>query len=345
LPVSAGACVCDDGWGGPLCDQNACVDVDCGWHGTCKASGDRNTVCVCQDGYSGDLCEVTCTGKCNGDYPFGCNVDADADRFYCGTGGGGCSYISGSDQPPNGYCLFKEKKTDNFCDNCVGETDCRRGGLCLDKTTCAPSTMRPDGTPCNSVPDGTCSNGVCLKCDSDRCTREPTAEPTDAPSATPSVSLSPTAPAPAPSESPSKHMPSPTGSPVKPVNACLGKCNGDYPFGCNDTVDADRLYCGTNGGGCSYLSGNEQPPSGYCLFKGRAPTTATPTASPIGTGTTASPVGSGNACDGKCTGDLPFECNANVNEDRLYCQVGGKGCSYLSGNEQPPAGFCLFKEN
>merc|ERR1740124_706701 len=128
--------------------------------------------------------------------------------------------------------------------------------------------------------------------------------PTDAPSATPSVSLTPTAPAPAPSESPSEHAPSPTGSPVKPVNACLGKCNGDYPFGCNDTVDADRLYCGTNGGGCSYLSGIEQPPSGYCLFKGRAPTTATPTASPSESPSehapspTGSPVKPVNACLG-----------------------------------------------
>eukprot|EP01050_Picozoa_sp_SAG11_P031853 SAG11_NODE_10079_length_857_cov_1.899736_2_plen_77_part_00 len=32
---AAAGCACDAGWGGPLCQTDACATVDCGRHGAC----------------------------------------------------------------------------------------------------------------------------------------------------------------------------------------------------------------------------------------------------------------------------------------------------------------------
>jgi len=160
LAVNTAACVCDEGWSGPLCDQNPCGFVNCGAHGSCNVLDDQNTICICKDGYTGEFCDNTCEGKCNGNYPFGCSTGFDnIDYYYCGLNGG-CNYISGVKDPPDGMCLYKENKNIFSCPACLGETDCRKGGLCVNQT-CGPSINRLNGTPCNSIPGGICSNGMC----------------------------------------------------------------------------------------------------------------------------------------------------------------------------------------
>ena len=51
-------CICQDGWGGPNCDQvvDHCATVNCRNNGTCK-NIQNDFSCICQAGYSGRYCE------------------------------------------------------------------------------------------------------------------------------------------------------------------------------------------------------------------------------------------------------------------------------------------------
>ncbi|CAH1774960.1 unnamed protein product [Owenia fusiformis] len=74
-------CVCEEGWGGPLCDQKgaftcgtACYNGDCVFH---QASGTEPHyyTCDCDDGWMGDSCYIN-LNKCDSN-PF----------FLCANGG------------------------------------------------------------------------------------------------------------------------------------------------------------------------------------------------------------------------------------------------------------------
>jgi len=51
---SMGACLCDNGWSGPSCqDDTLCDHVSCGSYGTCSEGN-----CACFDGYAGPSCQT-----------------------------------------------------------------------------------------------------------------------------------------------------------------------------------------------------------------------------------------------------------------------------------------------
>ena len=184
LPVSAGACVCESPWSGPLCDMNPCAAGTtgfraCSGHGTCAPTpgagsldGLAATHCVCAAGYSGPMCTASCDGQCaggGGTFPYGCAETAAADTYalQCGASGG-CSYPSTAAAVSSTMCTYYSRANKNSAGAgppCPTENDCRfeapfvcASGACPASSVGAP---RPDGTACNSVPFGTCRDGEC----------------------------------------------------------------------------------------------------------------------------------------------------------------------------------------
>ena len=160
------ACVCDEGWSGPLCDKNPCFSMgkvrDCSGHGTCVPLGDLDATCACDQGFSGENCEISCDGFCTGTYPFNCaeNVPGKTD-YGCGRSGG-CYYLGpGEEYPNDGYCTYKSTAIKDTC-QCKSNNDCAVSGPCRPDGTCPDPQPVKDGTPCNSSPWGTCRAGICI---------------------------------------------------------------------------------------------------------------------------------------------------------------------------------------
>ena len=164
LPVSQKACICEEPWTGPLCDQNVCNEpgaATCGGHGKCVPAGGRSTKCQCQEGYSGANCSTSCDAQCKGTYPYGCAGDVSGQVHLRCNAGGGCSY--GSDYN-NGWCSYKIKTQVSVNDEvCKTDNDCQYDGVwnCT-SGNCTGGVNRPDGTPCNSKAFGTCTSGECV---------------------------------------------------------------------------------------------------------------------------------------------------------------------------------------
>lgn len=76
--------------------------------------------------------------------------------------GAGCRY------PPLGSEVYANECCYMNCDKCmlvqcpVASNDCHLAGSCQVSGLCSDETMRPDGSPCNSQPQGVCRNGVCV---------------------------------------------------------------------------------------------------------------------------------------------------------------------------------------
>lgn len=185
LPVTKQACICDEGWSGPLCQYNPCQQkgLDCSGHGTCKALGDNDAICECNAGYSGANCESSCDGLCPGTYPFGCATQIPGiDKYGCHVNGG-CNYLQpGQNYPYNGFCTYKDDSASSAC-ACYSNDDCKVAGQCQNDGTCPDPTNVANGTPCNSVPWGECQNGTCIS-------PEPSISPSLSPSVSPSSSPS-----------------------------------------------------------------------------------------------------------------------------------------------------------
>lgn len=125
-----------------------------------------------------------------------------------------------------------------------------------------------------------------------------------------------------------------TTNPVSTAN-CDGKCNGQYPFGCNPSFEYG--YCNKNGG-CSYSTMNDP---NWCCFKGcnqvlSNTTTTMLTTSPT-TSSTTTATSSASSCNGKCSGSYPYGCNTAF--PLGYCSAWG-GCSYSSMSDP---NWCCFK--
>ena len=213
LPVSRQACICEDGWSGPLCDINPCAGNTCSGHGTCEAVGDSDFTCECDAGFSGENCEITCTGYCSGgggQYPFACATNLPGILKYFCNQSDGCAYSGdASDPDPPGFCAYKTE-TSSVCE-CYSQNDCKIADKCDIDGACSAETNRPNGTPCNSVPYGTCLAGVCI-----------------------AGGPSPPSPAPPFPNPPSPGPPSPTILPCE-CSSCtqqvLGTYAGDYTCG------------------------------------------------------------------------------------------------------------------
>jgi hypothetical protein len=143
LPVTINACVCDEGWSGPLCQFNPCHDsgkteaCSNSGHGTCVAMSDTEAKCVCDAGYSGEECSESCDGKCNGSYPFGCATNINGVERYGCHSAGGCNYLkAGEEYPYAGFCTYKSVLQTVDC-ICGEDNDCELTRSCDDDGSCS----------------------------------------------------------------------------------------------------------------------------------------------------------------------------------------------------------------
>eukprot|EP00559_Dactyliosolen_fragilissimus_P007575 CAMPEP_0184856030 /NCGR_PEP_ID=MMETSP0580-20130426/1187_1 /TAXON_ID=1118495 /ORGANISM="Dactyliosolen fragilissimus" /LENGTH=1243 /DNA_ID=CAMNT_0027350795 /DNA_START=75 /DNA_END=3803 /DNA_ORIENTATION=- len=202
LPVTSNnACICDEGWSGPLCDVNPClkdgVVRNCSGNGKCVASGDADSICLCDPGFSGIDCETSCEGYCNGNYPFGCATNVAGKIEYGCNQNNGCHYLGSGEQYPNDqFCTYKSE-VKSLC-KCESLKDCEIIGPCNSDGSCPRPEQIEDGTPCNSVPWGICERGICISNNSqptispstDRGQR-PTSSPSKIPTNSPTSNLFP----------------------------------------------------------------------------------------------------------------------------------------------------------
>ena len=163
LPVTSNACICDEGWSGPLCQYNPCESITCSGKGTCVATSDTTARCECIPGYSGEDCGKSCEDQCIGEYPYGCATSVDNIIKYGCNKGGGCYYLrDGEDYVVEGFCTYKEA-TEELC-LCGGgiDNECELSMPCLPDGSCPPPHLVPDSVPCNALPLGVCESGSCV---------------------------------------------------------------------------------------------------------------------------------------------------------------------------------------
>jgi len=147
-------CVCNDGYTGPRCGTNMCVnDEQCG-HGQCNAG-----LCECESGWGGVACNArTCDKTCvNG------VCDGETGTCRCDVGFTGETCVEYECLPPcgdhgvcnpvNGVCDCEEGWSGQTCDNVACPDACSGNGQCLD----------PEGVcKCNSGWIGdACDTPVC----------------------------------------------------------------------------------------------------------------------------------------------------------------------------------------
>jgi hypothetical protein len=161
MPVTSYACVCDEGWSGPICQYNPCATSGktCSGHGKCVALSDTSASCECDQGFSGENCETSCDEVCTGDWPYGCARNLDGIERY-GCYGSGCYYLRENEEYSNNrVCTYKDDRQKAcICDD---QNDCLLTLPCNPDGSCPPSKFAPDSTPCNSVPFGQCQSGIC----------------------------------------------------------------------------------------------------------------------------------------------------------------------------------------
>lgn len=182
LPVtSEEACVCDEGWSGPLCTFNPCSELglNCSGHGKCVANGVSDAFCECDTGFSGDHCETNCDGICHGSYPYGCVEHLDGIMKYGCTASGGCNYLKEGEQyQVLGVCTFKnEQAVSSSCQCESAANDCQFTQKCDAKGICPEPSNYQDDTPCNSVPFGVCKAGLCVPSESPTIVQPTTPQP------------------------------------------------------------------------------------------------------------------------------------------------------------------------
>jgi plastocyanin len=179
LPVSQTACVCEAPWQGPRCEENLCAmgapgHRDCSGHGACSpTAGGRNaTQCMCDQGYSGENCQTSCDAVCGGSFPFGCATTAAPETYglLCGRNGGGCRYPSSKAELKNSvqdghWCAYFSRGDERKVPTCDTHNDCRYTAAydCFRGQCPEEAPIRPDGTPCNSLPWGSCADGECVE--------------------------------------------------------------------------------------------------------------------------------------------------------------------------------------
>ena len=188
LPVSSSACICDEGWSGPLCQYNPCdtLGKTCSGRGSCKVLSDTDATCICENGFSGDDCETSCHDVCNGG-DGGCATNIEGIVRYGCHESGGCSYLrEGEEYPYAGFCTYKQVPA--LSCSCGNENDCELTLSCNSDGTCPPAEYLPDSTPCNSVPFGVCQAGSCAISEpSVRPTKKPTHSPSNPTTSVPSM--------------------------------------------------------------------------------------------------------------------------------------------------------------
>jgi hypothetical protein len=138
LPVTKVACICDEGWSGPLCQFNPCLTLNktCN-HGTCVATSDTEAKCICDAGFSGEECTESCDGVCIGTYPYGCATNINGIVKYGCHSSGGCNYLkSGENYPYNGFCTFKQTSQEIDC-ICGADNECELNRSCNEDGTCS----------------------------------------------------------------------------------------------------------------------------------------------------------------------------------------------------------------
>jgi len=162
LPVtSEQACICDNGWSGPLCTFNPCEqEKTCSGKGKCVASSISTIFCECDLGFSGENCDIDCSDICLGNYPFRCADNRDDVIEYGCNAGGGCSYSKEGDSLPNGFCAFKSVNYPGPTTCQCEVNDCQMSVQCENGQCPQPQPLE-DFTPCNSVPFGVCKSGLC----------------------------------------------------------------------------------------------------------------------------------------------------------------------------------------
>ncbi|EFC49938.1 predicted protein, partial [Naegleria gruberi] len=152
-----GACQCETGYTGSLCDQaitsnntDKCADINC-VHGSCSEG-----VCQCETGYTGSLCDQAVTSN---------NTDKCAD-INCVHG----SCIDGVCQCETGYTgsLCDQAVTSNNTDKCA-DINCVHGscidGVCQCETGYTGTLCDQAVDPCTNIKcgsHGSCSKGVCV---------------------------------------------------------------------------------------------------------------------------------------------------------------------------------------
>ena len=170
LLPSQGTCVCDQGWSGPTCDQHVCEDVTCSGRGYCQAKGDTDHKCICDSPFTGSNCELVkqdhCT-MCPTNFLTACGSGDSLDRTMsvCNAGTGsvvGCYYSKTYFDISPGACCFSNCGKCDLIDCPPATNDCHLSAACnpLDGA-CGVQTPREDGSPCHSIPFGTCLQGVC----------------------------------------------------------------------------------------------------------------------------------------------------------------------------------------
>ena len=358
LPVTSSkqACVCDEGWFGPLCDRpDPCVESgrSCNGNGRCVSLG-LDTMCECNDGYSGENCETSCDGICRGDFPYGCawwDMEGVV-KYKCGPSGG-CQYLPEGEEGPSSWCTFKDISGVADACTCFDDSECLIPEKCEPDGSCPTPTSVANGTPCNSKPMGICQDSACVEPLTSNPTSMPTSvSPTLAPTIIPtSPPMSPTvSPSAGPTQAPSgRPTNTPTASPPSPCDcqSCTSSvqdalaCDGGGCYSCQSRIDwlqssaggslSELAACSTVGsefpsecGGCNPEScDSTAPPTTGPSFRPTSAPTMSPTVSPSA-GPTQAPSGRPTNTP-TASPPSPCDCQSCTSsvQDALACDGGG----------------------
>jgi len=154
--VSSGACTCEQGWMGKLCEEQECSG-NCSGRGLCIASK-----CVCSPESFGDACEsLRCPSDCGG------HGACFAGQCSCETGWGGLSCLvqledSSSSHPA--LLLSQRSQTASnaaSCSGLCGHGQCQADGQCLCNQGWSGEGCDVESCPGGCSGTGMCHNGQC----------------------------------------------------------------------------------------------------------------------------------------------------------------------------------------